>query len=556
MRTNADRTLRVVSTVALVVVLSLLSAKYFGFTLDDSFISLRYADHLAGGEGLVWNVGGDPVEGYTSTLWVLVGGAVARAGLPLVETMKLVGVVATVGTVGVLWRFADDLDVPVEWYTPVVAAVAVSPAITVLSVQGMETTLAMALVTLGAVGVVRLVDQYSHRRAVATCGVLFLGMLTRPGLVVFTGVALGLVLLRYLRTDRRTEARALFAVGVALLFVPGVVFVAARLSYFGYLLPNPFYVKDGSSLVNLRGLFKVGDFATTAVGPVVVAVLGAVVFGTETDHSTPLRRTAPLFGGVGAFLAIWPFIRPVQGFFWRFQVPVLGAILVGLLVFARELPPSLRLDRRVGRHLLTVVLLALVVGAPMHTYFDARELTQNKTNVDRAAVGQSLGDLDGEGYRLFTSESGALPYYSGWRSIDFKGLNNETIAHDGLSPGVIERFDPDVIGVIMNPEPRYFQEKSPVLTTVLTTGEYRLVFVTDKGKASAYHAYFVSTSSPGYREISCTLLESEGVTAVSPEAVVDLVSIDVEASDIDRSDCVSESTSHPRSPATIPAPVV
>ena len=41
------------------------------FTLfDDAMISMRYAKNLANGYGLVWNPGGERVEGYTNPLWV------------------------------------------------------------------------------------------------------------------------------------------------------------------------------------------------------------------------------------------------------------------------------------------------------------------------------------------------------------------------------------------------------------------------------------------------------------------------------------------------------
>src|SRR5207249_745853 len=42
------------------------------FTLaDDQMISMRYAENLAHGHGLVWNAGGPRVEGYTNFLWML-----------------------------------------------------------------------------------------------------------------------------------------------------------------------------------------------------------------------------------------------------------------------------------------------------------------------------------------------------------------------------------------------------------------------------------------------------------------------------------------------------
>ena len=44
--------------------------RYFSL-FDDAMISMRYAKNLAHGYGLVWNPGGEPVQGYTNPLWVL-----------------------------------------------------------------------------------------------------------------------------------------------------------------------------------------------------------------------------------------------------------------------------------------------------------------------------------------------------------------------------------------------------------------------------------------------------------------------------------------------------
>src|SRR5574340_1380319 len=42
------------------------------FTLiDDAMVSMRYAQHLAQGHGLVWNIGEQPVEGFTNPAWML-----------------------------------------------------------------------------------------------------------------------------------------------------------------------------------------------------------------------------------------------------------------------------------------------------------------------------------------------------------------------------------------------------------------------------------------------------------------------------------------------------
>ncbi len=49
---------------------------------DDAMVSMRYAKNLANGYGLVWNPGGERVEGFTNPLWVVYMSLFHSVGLP------------------------------------------------------------------------------------------------------------------------------------------------------------------------------------------------------------------------------------------------------------------------------------------------------------------------------------------------------------------------------------------------------------------------------------------------------------------------------------------
>jgi arabinofuranosyltransferase len=67
-----------------------------GFTVDDSYISFRYARNLARGLGLVYNAG-EHIEGYTNFFWtVLLAGGI-RIGLDPVLLAKILGGIAASG---------------------------------------------------------------------------------------------------------------------------------------------------------------------------------------------------------------------------------------------------------------------------------------------------------------------------------------------------------------------------------------------------------------------------------------------------------------------------
>jgi hypothetical protein len=57
--------------VAGIVISAILWQFRLRFPFDDIFISFRYAEHLASGNGLVWNIGGPHTEGFTNFLFVI-----------------------------------------------------------------------------------------------------------------------------------------------------------------------------------------------------------------------------------------------------------------------------------------------------------------------------------------------------------------------------------------------------------------------------------------------------------------------------------------------------
>ena len=71
-------------TVAGLFVCGILAAAWGAWLCDDSFISLRYAENLVAGNGLVYNAG-EFVEGYTNLLWTLLLAGFAALGADPLE---------------------------------------------------------------------------------------------------------------------------------------------------------------------------------------------------------------------------------------------------------------------------------------------------------------------------------------------------------------------------------------------------------------------------------------------------------------------------------------
>ena len=97
------------ASVAMTVVATATALLSTQLTLDDAYITFRYARHLAEGYGLgAWNHTGDHVEGYSSPLWTVLLGGAAWLGVDVRIASKVFGTAAALIVMAVLFRRRDD----------------------------------------------------------------------------------------------------------------------------------------------------------------------------------------------------------------------------------------------------------------------------------------------------------------------------------------------------------------------------------------------------------------------------------------------------------------
>src|SRR5205085_7772430 len=88
---------RIGSIAGVAVLFAWLTWRYTPFIIDDAFISIRHAENLVRGYGLVYNPG-EQIEGYTNFLWVIIIAAVHALGGDSLAGAKWLGVAVNVGT--------------------------------------------------------------------------------------------------------------------------------------------------------------------------------------------------------------------------------------------------------------------------------------------------------------------------------------------------------------------------------------------------------------------------------------------------------------------------
>lgn len=406
----------------------------FRFTQDDAFISIRYAQNLVDGHGLVFNPG-ERVEGYSNFSWTLLLALLLRLGLPVTTAASALGSAFGVATIAVAARFACRLEGRCGPATVATAALLASnTALAFWAGAGLETALFAFLVTAGlerayAPGVSR------RGRALAPA-LLAMASLTRPdGPLVFAAWmalrALDTATRRGPSRDDRTWRGVVLdlAVFVAVL-LPHAVW---KFAYYGDLLPNTYYAKAGSSGEYLaRGASYAVDFfrAHGAWGIAPLLALWAALRGGRDSIEARL-------------LAVWvvfaAYIVLIGGdvlYVHRFWLPVLpvGSILTALgicrageLLSRRFAPGRPRTPALVSAALLLVIAgssfaitLAPVRDRRTQELLFVRRMRQN---------GEWFRKRFAPDFVLATPTVGAVGYYSGLPIIDLLGLTDAEIAH-------------------------------------------------------------------------------------------------------------------------------
>ncbi len=401
---------------------------------------LRYADHLASGHGIVWNLGEHPVDGATDFLFMVLVASLHRAGLSLEAAAVDLGLAAHALTVLLVFFAARHLyGARPQWALVPAVFVAVGPGLRHLAARyatplfTLAAASAWVLACLLAEADARRLRRLSFGFALAT---LILG-LSRP-----EGVFLGVFMLLAIAVSRRGDG-----LGTILRYFLGVFatlglgYFLWRWHYFGYPLPNPFYKKGGGLLYWHSLRLSVRNFWRAGLPFLLLLPLGLAVRGARR---AALFVTIP----VALFVAIWVLISDETNYVMRFQYPIVPVLLIGcvpvaqaLLARARTLAPRPLNWRSTTGWSMALAITALLAWTEHRQY---RWVAPQRMGLYDAAL--VLRDYAGRGLTLATTEAGLLPLYSTWRTVDAWGLNDSWIAHaGGLRESYLERYHPEVI---------------------------------------------------------------------------------------------------------------
>jgi len=428
--------------------------KLWSFIIDDSFITFRYSNNFIEGIGPTFNASLPRAEGYTSFLWMLLMSFPHLINFGVVSFSKILGIMSIFGTALVIFLFIKDREIS-ERESPKIAAgiviffYFVLPETAVHAISGMETSLFTFLFIFftwqAYIGL--------HKTEKALFYLPLIGLLTgltRPESNL-TVILMYLILIISI-TKKRWFAQKLFF----LYLLPGVIYFIWRWLYYDLFLPLPFYIKAES------GNFQGYDYVSSFVLFILTNFIFFLAFGFFGNRRKLLVTSLQI--AINLFLFL--FISPIMGYDFRFVYPILPSILVITGLGINQLLRIPLFNTKVKRKLLGLIWISLIIlvifswnNIPRsnNIIFHKLDYSNGLTN-NHIRIGKILSTIDNQN-TLVVTDAGALPYYSGWNTIDAIGLNDPIIALDNEDKvNYIYSKDPEIVILTSNSLTEYVSD--------------------------------------------------------------------------------------------------
>lgn len=405
-------------------------------TIDDAYITFRYAQNIIDGNGMVYNPG-ERVLGTTTPIYsftmAILGSVFGGIDAPFPWIALLVNTIADVLTAILLIRLSQSLGHRRAGYATAFIW-AIAPMSVTFAIGGMETSVFVFLM-------IATFYFYSKGSLVLASLMASLSLLTRPDALLFI-LPLGLDRLRRAILVRESSLRERISFNeVAAFAIPTLLWVVFAFLYFGNPLPNSIAAKTAAYLLPREAALirLLQHYATPFLGHLAFGriwiILGVILF--------------PIIFGLGAVRAIRekPSSWAMLAYPWIYMV---AFSVANPLIFRWYLTPPLpiyfmgiflgfeRIAQDIKRPVLTSIVAAVAFaltanGWTLHPDHGpdrpAPDMAFIKLELMYEEVGRDLKKLIASDEVLAAGDIGALGYFSSARILDTVGLITPQVAH-------------------------------------------------------------------------------------------------------------------------------
>lgn len=470
---------------------------FIQFTVDDSYITFRYAKNLVEHGVWNWDLVNDKVEAYTNFLYAILAIIPEKIGMNTPLFFKFIGIGSILYLSIRMYKLIDDKIV----YLMALAFLLLNPFIYIHAYSGLETPLFIVLLFELTVLISDNVNKGFKYEKIILVMLLLLPM-TRPEGALFSFV--GFFLLIY--QQKTIKAKGLFVAIVTI----AVGYFIWRYQYFGHIFPNTFYIKSayGFDIKKIIRYF-VGNIQYFSIAFLLlflvknnsfrvllgtVIILNIFLYGKsylQMNYAErfPFQTFFPLF--LASFIIVRNRVNAVT-------ISVLAAFLLGFIYSQKG----------------TMLQLA--------TYYP-------KAIQSHAKLGVALSKYKDENLSLMVGDAGMIPYFSEWHAYDFIGLANAYIGQNGFSLEYMRKVSPDLIIMYS----RTADEKGLSLKTyhqeyiyqyITESKQYTLVGAS-RWQDNYYMLCFLKNNITKFEDIKQSIQEVDSVTKNFKVSIKDFISL-------------------------------
>ncbi len=411
---------------------------------DDAFISMRYSEMFARGEGLVFNQG-EWVEGYTNFLWTLLLGLLGSIGLPLPQSAIIGDLLSFAGVTWMTHKICTHVNLSI---LPAVVMSASYPCV-VFATSGLETMPAAYLMLCGVY--LLLID----RPLLSGLGFIA-SALMRPDHLLFWGCGGLSLLLTHLyqhsgplRKRLRWEIYTRYSTPLIAIYLP---YFFWRMNAYGHVFPNTYYAKSGNLTYWSQGALYLSSFLIgSGIWWILLTLLVTMIarlwkrgnthsFHTHVEERAQGQVTLIIFS-VLSILIFTTYVVKVGGDFMLYRFFI---VLIPLFWFLICSLPNSRWSR-----LSLVIAVGLAISpiqlvkpfrkmwglAAEESFYRVKSFTPLKLRSKYAIAGQVLNLLNQETkstLRVAVDCVGMIGFYGDVRVFDLFGLTSPRVAHKPL----------------------------------------------------------------------------------------------------------------------------
>lgn len=431
----------------------------FSVTTEDAYISFRYAENIASGYGIVFNNGGEVVEGYSNPTWVALLTLANIFGLNSVLAGRCLGLLfgaLLLVEITTLFRLLRP-ERPLSGIYPALVFLTV-PMFLFWTQTGLENSLFIWLVAIGMRLAICEATQGS-KFPFSAIPYFFLAI-TRPEGIVFFAITCCWKIANNKSNDK-LQGRSSVLLWAAIVIILFLAFELWRYMTFGEWVPNTFFAKvnkGGRHNLRMGTLYILGFLNHSAWIPVVLPFLIRLIFVKArltlvqsrfiwllALHTLALiafilfvgrdihpydRFCVPfmLFSALAAFIMIPESVD--NGRLGRAsQVIIVAIFIIGNLAYS--FPPAYKIEPPITRppNMLIANIAGLINGRTSFNKIDGIIARFADPPVDALEfVGRDLRDNPDVNGLLAAEQCGKIPYYYGGPVLDLLGLNDSIIA--------------------------------------------------------------------------------------------------------------------------------